>query len=435
MMLSKTAVAIFNSAVKSVSAVEIIPQSIILKNDVLSIKSASYSLKKYKRVLVVGAGKASAQMAVALESVLGKFITSGVVITKYGHSAVSKKIKILEAGHPVPDENTLKHSREVLEITESAGENDLVICLISGGGSSLFEVLPDAITLDQLQNLNTVLLKCGADISEINTLRKKISLVKGGGLLNSIFPAECLTLIISDVLGDKLQDIASGPTVFQEDALHNEHVLNIIQKYNLKHYLEPEVYVKLLSPTQKSAENSKHYKERVKNFIIANNQTALNSAYSKAVELGFDSSIVLSNFHGEARDVAKLIVMKIKDVTEKQNKKICLLFGGESTVNVKGNGKGGRNMELALAALISLHDFKKPFVFLSAGTDGNDGTTDAAGALISSSSLAVLKKTELDPQEYLNNNDSYRFFEQIGGLLKTGPTGTNVMDVIIFLSE
>lgn len=433
MITSTIALDIFNTAVKSVSAAEIIPQSINLQNGVLTINSSVYRLSSFDQIYVIGAGKASAQMACVLESVMGDFLTSGLVITKYGHSADSKKIKILEAGHPVPDSNTLKHSREILKIAEKAGENDLVICLISGGGSALLEVLPDAITLEHLQQLNMVLLSSGADISAINTLRKKISLVKGGGLAHAIYPAECLTIIISDVIGDNPQDIASGPTVLPTET--DDQVLKILQKYNLKYYLDPIVYNHLISPSQKSSENEKRLGEKVKNYIIANNQTALASAQSKALEYGFNPVVVSSNFSGEATDVAAFITKTITKSAEGQDKKTCLLFGGESTVKIKGNGKGGRNMELALAALIQLKDFKKPFVLLSAGTDGSDGPTDAAGALITSLTMKSVEVKGLEPQIYLNNNDSYTFFKQTGGLVNTGPTGTNVMDLVIVLID
>jgi glycerate-2-kinase len=377
-------------------------------------------------------------MAQALEKLLGDYISGGLAIVKYGHSAACKRIKIREAAHPVPDENGLQATSKILEICKNAGKKDLVFCLISGGGSALLEKLPEEISLGDLQAASQRLLECGAAIEEINTIRKHISLVKGGKLARAVVPAKCLTLIISDVIGDPLEAIASGPTA--PDATTFSDARAVIQKYRLKKQLPASVrgYLEkgLRGEAPETLKPGDPVFRLVENIILGSNFTALTAARKTAEALGFNTTILGSSIRGEAREAARAIAGIVQEVSATGNpvsRPACLLFGGETTVTVRGKGKGGRNQEFALAALLVLKDMPQPHILFSCGSDGTDGPTDAAGAFISPEIYRAVTAANLDPLFYLQNNDAYHFFEQAGGLIKTGPTGTNVMDIGIVL--
>lgn len=435
MISKKTALDIFKSAINSVTAENLFNNRIKVENNVLIVPGKVYDLSQFENLYVIGAGKASAHLAKALETKLGPFIKDGAVITKYGHTVPCDKIRIYEAGHPVPDLNSIKYSSEIVKIAQKAQTNDLVICLLSGGGSALLEALPENISLQQLQQLNDALLKSGANIDEINTVRKHVSLLKGGKLAKIIYPASGLTLIISDVLNDPLESIASGPTAPDNSSFNQ--AFQVVLKYDLKKVLDAELIQYLRNHSGKTtAETIKGDStiwSRFYNCILGNNKVALEAAGKKAQSLGFTCKIIKSDFQGEAGRVAEKIALDIKKSISHQKHPLCLLFGGESTVVIKGKGKGGRNQELALAALIALKNIDHPYVLLSAGTDGTDGPTDAAGAVIDNDSWEVIKKNNLNPLKFLENNDSYTFFKKLNRLVKTGPTGTNVMDLIVVL--
>jgi len=409
---------------------------------------------KSRQIFLIGFGKASCQMAKAVEESIGcKLpITRGIIITKYGHAGIQTtddgrktkdvtSIKIIEAGHPIPDENGLKATEEAINLLKIADESTLIICLISGGGSALFVSPYSGITLDEKQKITDLLLKAGADITELNTVRKHISKVKGGRLAGIAYPAKIITLALSDVIGDKLDVIASGPTA--PDISTFEDALNVISKFNLAEKTPRNVMDMLskgragLIPETPKRQNPVF--ENVHNIIVGNNLKALAAAEDKAQSLGFKTEILSSAITGEAGDAGNWLAEKAKATRNKlritsEKKKICLISGGETTVTVKGTGKGGRNTELALSFAKEIKGIKG-ITLLSAGTDGTDGPTDAAGAIVDGETVNRAEKLGLNPEKYLDNNDSYNFFRQINSLLITGPTGTNVMDIQIMLIE
>lgn len=439
MNLHQQALTILQSAINAVKPHRLIEKQLSLKNNRLYFRRKElFNLKQFENIYVIGAGKASAFMAQALEELLGNRISGGLVIVKYGHSAACQKITIREAGHPVPDENGLRATSEILGTCESAGKKDLVICLISGGGSALLEQLPEEISLSDLQAASQSLLKCGATIQEINIIRKHISLVKGGKLARAITPATCLTLIISDVIGDPLEAIASGPTAPDNTTFMDAH--DVIQKYGLEKQLPASVreYIEkgIEEEVPETLKPGDPVFGKVKNIILGNNSTALTAAKKTAEEFEFNTLKLSGEIQGEAQEAAREIVEAVQEVAATDgpvSRPACLLFGGETTVTVRGSGKGGRNQEFALAALLALENMQQPYILLSCGTDGTDGPTNAAGAYISQEIHRAARAANLNPLEYLQNNDAYHFFEQVGGLIKTGPTGTNVMDIGIVL--
>lgn len=426
---------IFLRAVESVKPDKLISRFVSVNKNLLQVENHHIDLNAVKNVYVVGAGKASAMMALALENILGKRITAGHIVTKYGHSIPLKFIGITEAGHPVPDENGLKGTEKVLSIVEKAGIEDIVICLISGGGSALLPDVPEGCTLDDLRKLNSALLKCGADIKQMNCIRKHLSKVKGGMLAKAAFPARVISLILSDVIGDPLDVIASGPTA--SDPSTFEEAVSIIEKFGIQNEV-PDKILKLLQDgkNKKIPETLKENDEallKTSNLIIGSNKLALKIAAEKAETYGYNSHIITSTLEGDVNDVAGYILNLINDEKAKsRNKKVCLLLAGEPTVKVTGKGQGGRNQHLALLMAKLLGD-KHEVTFLSGGTDGSDGPTDAAGAVIDSKTISNAARLKLDINEFVENNDSYNFFKKEGGLIITGPTQTNVMDLVIAL--
>ncbi|MCX7965440.1 MAG: glycerate kinase [Syntrophorhabdaceae bacterium] len=401
-----------------------------------------YHSKNLKKLFVVGFGKASFEMARAINDILKEFISEGIIITKYGHSnaAVSiDKIKVFEAGHPIPDEKGVEATNKIIELLKRADDDTLVVCLISGGGSALLVLPLEPITLQEKQITTKLLLEAGADINELNTVRKHISSVKGGRLARIAYPAHIKSLILSDVLKDRLDVIASGPTTF--DTSTYSDAMDVIKKYGLLDKLPESVIEVINKGVEKKIPETLKKKdpvlENVENLIIGNNKIALNAAKVKAEELGFYSEILSTEIEGEAKAMGKWLAGIVKTYKEKKaikriEKPICLLLGGETTVKVTGNGKGGRNTELALSFAIEMEGIDGVFL-LSAGTDGTDGPTDAAGAYVTGQTVERAKKIGLNPYEYLINNDSYNFFKVLNTLLITGPTGTNVMDIQIVI--
>jgi len=404
-----------------------------------SIVSA-YKSGEFDRMTVLGFGKAAYRMTEALSDYAGDIITSGLVITKYGHSSsgLPAKIRVREAGHPVPDENGYLATEEAIKLVTESDLRTLVVCLVSGGGSALLVAPYGDITLSEKQSATSLLLKAGADINEMNTVRKHISSVKGGRLAALAHPSKVVSLILSDVIGDRLDVIASGPTV--PDPTTYVDAFKVITGLSLVREMPRSVLnvleggVKGKAPETPKA-GSPIFK-RVDNVIVGNNSIATEAAKQEALRLGFDASVISTTIQGEARVVAHELAGLAKKSREESSygdwKGLCLISGGEPTVTVTGGGLGGRNTELALAYAMEIEGFND-ITFLSAGTDGTDGPTDAAGALVDGTTITLAKARGLDPMEYLNNNDSYNFFRNSGGLFITGPTGTNVMDLHIAL--
>jgi hydroxypyruvate reductase len=385
--------------------------------------------QQYRRVFVVGAGKAGASMAAAAERVLGARIAAGLVNVKDGHTVKLNRIELNECGHPVPDERGVDGARRIAEIADGAGEDDLVLCLISGGASALMPAPVPPITLEEKQAVTRLLLASGANIHEINAVRKHISTIKGGQLARLAAPAKVESLLLSDVIGDDLDVIGSGPTA--PDASTFDGAVRILEKYGIFDRVPASVRDRLTSDARETPKPGSTLFRDVTNTVIGSNRLALEAAAAHARELGYHTLILASEIEGETRDVARMhaaIAREILRYDRPVKRPACIITGGETTVTLKGQGLGGRNQEFVLAAAIDIAGMPETVV-LSAGTDGTDGPTDAAGAIADGSTL----RRKADARAFLDANDSYHYFDALEDLLKTGPTNTNVMDVRIVL--
>jgi hydroxypyruvate reductase/glycerate 2-kinase len=402
---------------------------------------STYQDGGFNNLFLLSFGKAAFLMTRAICDRASHLVTGGVVITKYGHALdknLYANIELYEAGHPIPDNNGFVATKKAVSMLKMTDEKTLVLCLISGGGSALLSAPKGAISLDDKQRVTELLLKSGATINELNTVRKHISEIKGGRLAECAYPAKVISLILSDVIGDKLDVIASGPTT--PDSTTYQMALDVMEKYGLTDRL-PKAVLNILKDGVEGivADTPKEGDpifERVENIIVGSNRKAALAAKEKAKEIGFGTTILSTELQGEAIDVARWLAIKAIEakqlLDDKDGKKICLISGGETTVTVKGKGKGGRNTELALAFAFEVAG-TQGITLLSAGTDGTDGPTDAAGAIVTGETIQKAESLHLDPEAYLANNDSYTFFSKTGELLITGPTGTNVMDLQIIL--
>ncbi len=400
-----------------------------------------YVSGNFTKLVLIGFGKAASLMSKAIEDSLGDLLAGGVIVTKYGHSVQggrNSKIITYEAGHPLPDENGLKAAREIVKVLREADKNTLIICVISGGGSSLLVAPYREISLADKQEVTGMLLKAGADIYELNTVRKHISAVKGGRLAEIAQPATITSLILSDVMGDRMDMIASGPTA--PDKTTYADAQNVFRKYNLEKRLPSSVAMIIdkgargeLTETPKQDDP---IFQKVRNIIIGSNKIATEAARKAAEVLGYKTTVISTELQGEASIVGAELARKAIDAKKALSlgDKSCLIAGGETTVTVRGSGIGGRNTELSLAFGIEIKGLPG-ITFLSAGTDGTDGPTDAAGAFVDGKTVEKAEGIGIDPGEYLMNNDSYTFFSKTGDLLITGPTGTNVMDIQIILLD
>ncbi|MEW5948438.1 MAG: glycerate kinase [Thermodesulfobacteriota bacterium] len=433
---------IFKAALKAVDPYKAVHNHLVVKNNLLILggglqKGREYDLRRFQRVFVLGAGKASVPMATACEQILKKRIDKGLVITKYGHSGPLRYITVIEAGHPVPDKAGLQAAQKVLALLKGSEADDLIIFLTSGGCSALLPLPVPPITLSEKKRLTSLFLKSGATIKEINAVRKHISMTKGGNLARLAYPSTVINLILSDVVGDDLHVIGSGP--FVPDSSTFQVAWDVLEKYNLKSRL-PESIIKHLRAglgerVQETPKPGKPCFRRVYNLIIGSNLVALKAAENKAKSLGFKTLLLSSQVQGEAGELAGFYAAIAKEILQSgypSSPPICILAGGEPTVTVKGGGLGGRNTELALSFAIKIQKLNG-ITFLSGGTDGTDGSTDAAGAIVSGSTYRKALKKGLKPENYLTNNDSYTLFKETGELLITGPTRTNVMDIHIML--
>jgi glycerate-2-kinase len=435
--LKKAADQIFKAALNAVDPYQLVREQVIRQGDTLVISEKDQiELSEFDRVFLCGAGKGAAPITRAMEELLSDRLDGGDIIVKYEHLAELQKINLHEAAHPVPDENGLRSTEILLTNLDNLTERDCVFVLLTGGGSALLESLPDEIKLDDLQKLSSVLLQCSATIHEINCIRKHISLIKGGQLAKKIYPARCVTLALSDVIGDDLSVIASGPT--SPDPTTFDDALAILEKYDVTDKIPAVILNHLKRGSESKLPDTPKREDQVfknvTNIVIGNNRLALNNAKETAESLGFKTIILTSMLEGEAREIARVVASIISEVQltgTPIKKPACILLGGEPTVKIQGTGKGGRNQELALA--VALSNINEPYVCVSVGSDGTDGPTDAAGAIVDHTTLSRAESAGLNAQEYLKNNDSYNFFAPLGDLIITGPTGTNVMDVIFAL--
>ena len=362
-------------------------------------------------------------MAAAVQSILGGQLTRGIVITKHGHNArKSDGLQIFEAGHPIPDDYGLAAAREVESLLRELNARDLLLVAISGGASALLTAPAPGITLAAKQKTTDLLLRAGADIFELNTVRKHLSTLKGGRLAALAHPATVVSLLLSDVIGDPLDIIGSGPTA--PDSSTFADALAVLDKYTLRTRVPPPVRYHLEAAVHETPKPTDPVFANVRNVIVGSNRLALDAAASKAKSLGCRPLILSSCIQGETREVARVHAAILRDASPG----VCILTGGETTVTVTGKGTGGRNQEFALALALDIVGLPN-IAALSAGTDGTDGPTDAAGAIVTGQTI-----TDRDlARRHLNNNDSYPLLQSLGALIKTGPTGTNVMDINILL--
>ncbi|MGE5839969.1 MAG: glycerate kinase type-2 family protein [Deltaproteobacteria bacterium] len=394
-------------------------------------------LRAFDHIFVVGGGKATAPMARAVEDILGERITKGIINVKYGFAEKMRRTEIIEAGHPLPDQNGMEGARRMVALLHSAGEKDLVFSLISGGGSALLPLTAGRITLSEKQTLTQKLLECGASIEEINAIRKHISLSKGGQLARAAFPATTVNLMLSDVVGDRMDVIASGP--FVPDQSTFEEAWAIIEKYGLTDIPESirtHLQQGLEGKIPETPKAGDFIFSRVRNRIVGSNLLALEAAKEEAEVMGYRALILSSSVEGETKEVARVhtaIAREILASGQPVPPPACVISGGETTVTIRGHGLGGRNQEFCLSAALDLAALPPRVVVLSGGTDGNDGPTPAAGAIVDQQTIDRGIQAGMSATEYLRNNDSFRFFEKTGELLVTGPTKTNVMDVRLIL--
>jgi glycerate-2-kinase len=424
-------------AVNAAEPKRLIKAKVKVENDQLQVEGCTFDLGKFKHVYVVGGGKAGGKMAQAIEEILGNHITAGVVNIPYGTSQKTKVIKLNEARHPVPDKAGIAGTLRIMALAEQAKEDDLVICLISGGGSSLMPLPRKGITLEDKQELTNALLKSGAEITEINTVRKHLSAFKGGWLAKKVYPATLLNLVLSDIIGDPLDSIASGPTV--PDISTYSGAKKILEKYDL--WLKIPVSIrKILSEgakglLQETPKPNDLVFEKVHNLVIGNNRTASQAAVDFLASKGLNTLLLADMLAGEAKEVGKAIARLGSEgfICTCTSGSLGVVAGGETTVTVRGKGVGGRNQEVALSAALNLKESEE-CVIASFSTDGIDGPTDAAGAIIDGSTLRRARKLGLDPEKYIANNDSYSFFSKLGDLILTKATGTNVNDISVIVA-
>ncbi len=436
----KIALNIFNSALQAVEPekifkdkLQIIGQKLLIKD---GINRYFYDLNRYRNIYVVGGGKASAAMAFSLEKLLGQRITGGVVVTKYGHSEMlfENSVKIIEAAHPYPDNSGYMATLEVASILQNASEDDLVIALLSGGCSSLWALPPKQLNLDDLIQTTRLLVASGATIHQINTIRKHLSAISGGRAASLAYPAEVLVLLISDVIGDNLNTVASGP-FFPDDTTFAD-CLEIVRYFELEEKLPRSVLEYLENGFsglyEETPKRDAALFSKVTHQPVASNTIALSEAQRFAKECGFKTIMLNESIQGDAQTAAKVFCAFIKDVYETMScGTLCVLAGGETTVSLgNSTGKGGRNQEFALAVALEIEGFDGITV-LCCGTDGTDGPTDAAGAMVNGKTIGELKTRNLDYNNALANHDSYTLFKESGNLIITGPTYTNVMDLCI----
>ena len=438
--LRKHANQIFRHVLDILDPGQLVKEKVSIQDSTLIVEKREYNLNNYENIYVVGGGKACAPMAKAMEGLLGDKIDNGIIVVKYDHGLSLKKIETVEASHPIPDENGERGASDILRLLSGTGEKDLIICLISGGGSALLVQPHKGITLQDIQTASAELLACGATIDEINTVRKHLSSIKGGQLAKAAYPSTLITLMLSDVVGDPMDIIASGPTVPDESTF--EDAYKIIQKYSLEDKILNSVYRFLRSgktgKIEETPKNGDEIFDNTQNVIVGSNKIALDAAEKKAKDLGYNTIILSSLVEGESRETAKFFAAIAREVSRTGipvPKPACIIAGGETTVTIKGKGKGGRNQEFALSAAMEIEGCEG-VVILSAGTDGTDGPTDATGAIVDFNTCkAAREKFRLNPDEFLNKNDSYNFFKKTGEHIITGPTMTNVMDIMISLID
>ncbi len=441
-MMREPAMRLVRAALDAVDPVRAVHEAVQREGNLLRVGTAAYDLGDYEHVYLIGGGKAGAPMAQAMAEILGPVLTGGWVNVKEGHLAegdLPPGLVIYEAGHPIPDERGQRGAAEVLRIARQATERDLIFCLISGGGSALLPLPVDGISLADLQALTDALLRCGATINEINAVRKHCSQIKGGQLARAAYPATVVALLLSDVVGNPLDVIASGPTV--PDTSTFAEAQGVIDRYQIGDAIPRSIRAHLreglegrIAETPKAGDLAF---ERVYTTVIGSNAIAARAAQAEAEAMGYHTLLLSTYVEGEAREVAKVFAAVAKSLLAEGwplPLPACVIAGGETTVTVRGDGKGGRNQELALAAAIALQGWEG-VTLVTLATDGTDGPTDAAGAIVDGQTVARAQALDLSADDYLSRNDAYTFFDRLDDLIRTGPTNTNVNDLVFVLAR
>ena len=415
---------ILNACIEAVEPGNAVHRFVRREKNILFIDNQPYHLDEFDNVTVLGFGKATEAMSLALLDVLASYPSRGLLIPKQAFTSPASGFDVSPGGHPVPTEASLIAGNKAFDLVSNLTERDLLICLISGGGSALMTSPRHGLQLEDLQTLTKLLLACGARVDEINTLRRHLDRVKGGRVAKSANGARIASLILSDVVGNPLEAIASGPTA--PDPTSREDALNILKKYDLLEKV-PAAILQVLENVAETPKPNDPLFERVRNVLVGSNSLAAQAGLETAKSLGFHTYFLGDTWQGEAREIAKELCGYFKRDYERP---FCLIAGGETTVTITGNGKGGRNQELALAAAIEMNGLQDSML-ITLATDGEDGPTDAAGAVVTGETRQRGESLGVNAQAFLSQNDAYSYFEKLDDLLKVGPTGTNVNDLTL----
>jgi len=427
---------IWESALAAADAETLTASALDRRRAKLIVGNRRFDLRRFRRVFLCAFGKAAPALAQGAMSVLGERVTEGIVVGPPFMTPGAEKLRFLPAAHPLPDERSVRAAEAILDLARGAGADDLLVVLVSGGGSAQAALPIPGVALEEKRSLTDALLRAGAGIHELNAVRRRLSAFKGGKLALAAFPASVLGLILSDVVGNDLSVIASGPTV--PDAAAPDEAKNVLMKYGLWEEAPESVRHALEEGDAARSGGRDPGFDRVVNVIIGDNGAALAAAKKEAERLGFRVFVLTASDHGEAREAARryAALLEILSVQRGGGRPLCLIAGGELTVTVRGPGRGGRNQEFVLASLVEMgRRFRSggEWLIASLGTDGIDGTTDAAGAWAGPEVAERAAALSLDAVAFLEANDSHGFFERTGGLIVTGPTRTNVMDLRLLL--
>jgi glycerate 2-kinase len=420
---------ILAASIRAVEPGAAVERFVSRSGDILNVAGREYDLANFRHISLLGIGKAAVAMSTRLASILGERLQSGLVITKHASGIADFPFAILKGGHPIPDVHSLEAGQKTLEFVSSLSQDDLLLCLISGGGSALVTTPLEGILLEDLQALTSAFLACGARIDEINSLRRRLERLKGGGLVSESNGATIASLILSDVVGNPLEAIASGPTA--PDPTSKNTALELVEKYGLRAKI-PASILAVLEQSPETPKPGDPIFDKVQNLIVGSNLLSAQAALAQAELEGFHSHLLFNNLEGESRQAAYRLASLLgqaKKTGDPVPRPACIVAGGETTVTVKGTGKGGRNTELALASVTKLSDLQG-VMLVTLATDGEDGPTDAAGAVVTGETFRRAAGLGLHPQDFLGRNDSYTFFNVLDDLLKPGPTGTNVNDLV-----
>jgi len=411
---------ILSAALEAADPARAVQKILRKKSGLLQINGQSFHLEKIDNIYLVAFGKAAPAMASAARKILGNALSGGIVVSKYVTDHDLGNLSLHIAGHPVPDEKSVAAGKAILELLSHTGKNDLVLFLISGGGSALITAPANGVSLSDLQNFTSLFLESGARIDEINTLRRALDRVKGGGLANAAYPAQIASLILSDVVDSPLEAIASGPTV--PNPTTNADALAILKKYNLL----DKAPASITSALQKAQEDKRKI-PKGNAHIIGSNRISAEAAMDRAIQEGFKTQILTTSLQGEAAKKGNELALHLLAANERP---LCVIVGGETTVSLgNSTGHGGRNQEVALATVEVLAE-KEDIMFITLATDGDDGPTDAAGAVVTGKTQERAKALGFDLDAHLREHNAYPFFDALDDLLKPGPTGTNVNDLV-----